>query len=40
MNAYDNLVDSGDEIVVNVEAYVSNNGTGLVDQVRLQVDIG
>ena len=40
VNAFDNLVDSGDEIIVNVEAYVSNNGTGLVDQVRLQVDIG
>lgn len=35
MNTYDNSVTAGDMIVVNVEAYVSNNGVGLSSQVRI-----
>ena len=34
VNMYDNSVTSGDEIVVNIEAYISNDGEGLDSQVR------
>ena len=34
VNTYDNSVTSGDEIVVNIEAYISNDGDGLHSQVR------
>lgn len=34
VNTFDNVLDSSDTIVVNIQAYVSNNGVGLSNQVR------
>ena len=37
LNTYDNLIDSGDTIVVNIHGYISNNGVGISRQVRLSL---